>query len=266
MTDAVACRYYQQILHKGAGTIARIRWRLFIKDVGGNGMRPMHWTLAGVVLAAVFISLAGSSRRARADFPFLSRKPDGWYQSRAAEPVSTRQKYYKGKYWPPYSRPTGPELPWIHRFHGAHYWPYPYNHEDRFMVRELIRRQVANGWVVATTLYDYHFDPDTDRLSRSGRIRLRWILENAPTSRRVVFVQAGERKAASQSRLESVKKEMVRMVGSDEIPPVMLRVTSPLARPAKEVRAIRDAELQSQPEPRITDPINSGSSGEGTEL
>ncbi|NOX53561.1 MAG: hypothetical protein GXP27_03825 [Planctomycetes bacterium] len=230
----------------------------------------MHWTLAGVVLAAVFISLAGSNRQARAGFPFFSRKPDCWYQSRAAEPVSTRQKYYKGKYWPPYSRPnsrpTGPELPWIHRFHGAHYWPYPYNYEDRFIVRELVRRQVANGWVVATTLYDYHFDPDTNELSRSGRIRLRWILENAPPSRRMVFVQATDPKIASQTRLESVKKEMVRLVGADDVPPVMLRVTSPLARPAEEVRAIRDAELQSQPEPRITDPINSGSGGEETEL
>jgi len=216
-----------------------------------------------VVLAAVFLSLAGPSRAAKAGLPFFSKKPPGYYESRASEPVSTRQRYYKGKFWPPYPRPQGPCLPWIHVFHGAHYWPYPYNYQDRYAVREILRRQTDNGWVLATTLYDYYFDPDTQELTKSGRLRLKWILENAPARHRIVFVQAADKQEASQIRLASVKTHIAQLVGNDSMPPVMLRVTSPLGRPAEEVRNIRDAALKNQPEPRITDPIHSGESTEG---
>jgi len=197
--------------------------------------------------------------------PFLQKRPDSWYESRAGEPVGARQHYYKGKYWPPYPRPTGEALPWIHRFHAALYWPYPYNLQDRSIVRQIAQQQVSNGWIVATTLYDYYFDPDTHQLTRAGRLHLRWILENASATHRVVFVQTAESDESSQTRLQSVKSNTVAMVGEGNAPPVMLRVTSPLGRPAEEIKQIRDAELMSQPKPRITDPIGSSSS-EGTEV
>ncbi len=216
-----------------------------------------------VILAAVFLSLAGPCHKARGGLPFgipfFSKKPPGYYESRASEPVSTRQRYYKGKYWPPYPRPQGPYLPWIHRFHAEHYWPYPYNYQDRFVVRDVLRKQIANGWVAATTLYDYYFDPDTQQLTRSGRLRLKWILQNAPESHRIIFVQAVDEKEANELRLASVKEQARALLGDATLPPVMLRVTSPLGRPAEEVRNIRDAELQSQPKPRITPPVQSSS-------
>jgi hypothetical protein len=133
--------------------------------------------------------------------------------------------------------------------------------QDRSIVHELAQRQADNGWIVATTLYDYHFSPDSHELTRAGRLQLRWILENAPLSHRMIFVQAADEAATSQLRLKNVIDTAGQIVGKENAPSVMLRVTSPLERPAEEVRIIRDAELKSQPKPRITNPVQSGGGG-----
>jgi len=221
---------------------------------------------AAVSLVFWMLPSAGVGHRALGGLPFFQKRPDSWFAARASDPVGARQKYYKGKYWPPYPRPTGEPLPWIHRFHAAHYWPYPYNIQDRTIVRDMTDRQVANGWMLASTLYEYHFVEGRNDLTRAGLLQLRWILENVPLEHRVIFVQSAYDNDARQARLNNVKTAAQRIVGEEaSIPPVMLRVTSPLARPAEEVRQIRDAELKSQPKPRITDPIGSSSGGSESE-
>ena len=186
-----------------------------------------------------------------------------WYEQRASDPVGARQRFAFGKHWPPYPRPTGlSQLP-SHTYHAAHYWPYPYQCDDRAIVREFSDRQINNGWVTATTLYEYHFDPNTNELSRSGVIQLRWILENAPESRRFVFVQSATNNDVSQQRLMNVQTEATNLVGKGNVPPVMLRVTSPLGRPALEVDRIRRLEIDTLPTPRISDPLGATSSAAG---
>jgi hypothetical protein len=179
-----------------------------------------------------------------------------WYAARANDPVGARQKYYKGKYWPPVPRPTGPaQLP-THQYHAAHYWPHPYQCQDRAYVRETSKRQTNNGWMAATTLYDYHFDAETHELNRAGEIRLRWVFENAPTDQRIAFVQNGRTTTISQSRMQSTREKASEMVGEANVPPIVLRVCSPLGRPAGEIEQIRNAEMESLPRPRISDPIS----------
>lgn len=187
-----------------------------------------------------------------------------YYSNRSGDPVGARQRLFHGKYWPPYPRPTGPpQLPG-HKYHAAHYWPYPYQCQDRHIVREISKRQINNGWVVATTLYDYHFDADSHELNRAGVMRLRWILKHAPESRRFAFVQAATSNDASQSRLTYVQNEATAMVGDGNIPPIMLRVTTPLGRPALEVDRIRRAEIDTQPSPRISNPLGAPAGGGGS--
>ena len=167
-------------------------------------------------------------------------------------PVGTRQKERAGQLWPPFSRPTGEEMQFSHKYHHAHYWPYPYNCEDRDFVRSLSAQQVANGWVSHTTLYDYHFDAETHQLNNSGNLKLRWILEHAPEERRMVSIQSGNSAVVSEGRMAAVRSESIRIVGESNIAEIALRVTDPLGRPAMEVDGIRRAELESMPSPRIT--------------
>lgn len=187
-----------------------------------------------------------------------------WYARRALDPVGSRRRYIKGKFWPPFPRPEGLSMLPSHRFHAAHYWPYPYICEDRQSVRDYISMQEETGWENATTLYDYHFDGDNQGVNRSGRIQLQWILRNAPEHRKIVYVQAASDVTASNYRVANVQSEISEMVGLENSPPVMLRVTSPLGRPAQEVDSIQLKARESQPVPRISAPFNSaGGSGSG---
>jgi hypothetical protein len=179
------------------------------------------------------------------------RYSDEWYAMAADRPVGSRQWHKKGKLWPPYPRPTGEQQEFSHRYHAAHYWPYPYFCQDRRVVREMAAHHAAKGWMNTTTLYDYHFDPVTHELDHSGRLQLRWILENAAPQHRVIWVQAGYSKAISDTRVGLVRAETIEMVGDSHIPPIMLRVVTPHGRPALEIDAIRQAEIASMPEPRV---------------
>ena len=188
------------------------------------------------------------------------RWSDEWYEWEAGQPVGARQKHKHGKQWPPFARPVGDEQEFSHRYHAAHYWPWPYNCADRSYIAEVTNRQVANGWIAETTLYDYHFDPETQQLNQSGLLHLRWIMENATDMHRVAWVQAGMSTDQSQVRLASVESEAIMMVGAENVPPIMLRVCSPFGRPASEILQIRSGEIESMPLPRLeyTSPNSSG--------
>jgi hypothetical protein len=179
----------------------------------------------------------------------------------------TRVTYHSGKQWPLAPRPCGPEEPCIHRYHTAHYWPDPYRWQDRSSVRGHIAAQTAAGWLTNTTLYDQHFDAETQELNDAGRVHLKWILLFAPPQRRTPWVQMADSADLSQIRLASVQAEAAAMTGNCA-PPIMLRVCQPYGASAQEVDLIRRAYLASIPTPRISyTPQNgssSGSSGSGS--
>ena len=192
------------------------------------------------------------------------RFSEDWYSLAADRPVGARQRLKKGKLWPPFPRPTGEQQPWSHRYHSAHYWPYPYILEDRGYINDIVHQQTDNGWMTMTTLYGYHFDPETQKLTDSGRLHLRWILENAPPANRLCWVQTGTDTQISQTRLSSVRNAAVTMVGEGNLPPIMLRVATPPGRSAQVEDAITKAYLQSTPKPRIEyQALPTGSGGGG---
>lgn len=192
---------------------------------------------------------------ASAGFPWVSNKTkqekEVEWAMRADDPIGTRRVYKYGKFWPPYHRPVGPEATMTHRFHAAHYWPHPYNLQDQAYVRELSRLHVESGWMTATTLYEYHFDPATHEINRSGRMKLHWILTHAPEQHCHVYVQAGGNVGTSNGRMDSARRVLASIAGPAAPPEVALRNADVLGRPANEIDRIRRAELESQPIPRI---------------
>jgi len=181
-----------------------------------------------------------------------------WYARRALDPVGSRQRYVKGKMWPPYPRPEGLSMIPAHRFHTAHYWPYPYVCQDRASVREFVSAQEDAGWVNQTTLYEYHFDKDTQLLNRSGTLHLKWILRAAPAKRRILYVQTADASQATDLRMTSVRGITEELVGLENLPPVIPRVTAPIGRSALEIDGIQRSDMSSQPVPRISPALSSG--------
>lgn len=215
------------------------------------------------VRAAIGFLLAGSLFFTRpllaGDKPFWHS--EGWYEERAGDPPGTRQHYKYGKMWPPFARPQGKHLTFWHKYHYAHYWPTPYNCQDRDYVHGVFQQQSNNGWEFATTLHDYHFDPETNRLNTAGEAHLRWILTQAPVQYRTTFVSRGGSEQVAQFRLAAVQ-QLAQETCGDVVPPIILKNDMFLGRPAIEIDTLRRLELQSIPQPRLF--IISGSQGSGS--
>jgi len=191
--------------------------------------------VAALAIASPAVSFAG--------WPFFAdggprRGTPEYYASRADEPVGERQKYHHGKMWPPFARPCGPEQTCVHKFHANHYWPHPYNIQDRDDVRLALQTQVNNGWCTATTLYDYHFDMTTQQLNTAGQQQLNWIFTQAPPQHRHIYISTSADPAMNDVRMQSVQKALAGYSGGDPSMPVTLRATHPLGRPATEVEQI----------------------------
>lgn len=183
---------------------------------------------------------------------------EAWWAQHSQDPVGARQVEYKGKLWPPYPRPVGPKQAFCHIYHAEHYWPWPYQCIDRHVVLDMSRIQESNGWLTEATLYDYHFNPETNELTGPGKLHLKWILNYVPANYRTVWLQNVEDQGIAQQRLNNVRLVASRYVGEANLPPIAYRISEPPARPAIEIDVIRRAELGSMPLPRIPFPSSAG--------
>jgi len=175
-----------------------------------------------------------------------------WFSSQRQYPAGSRQVYKHGKLWPPYPRACGPKEPYMHVYHRVHYWPYPYVCEDRSIVRQVAQQQADNGWMNYTTLYDYHFDGETQELNQAGRLKLEWIAFYSPARYRTVYVAKALDPRDSDIRLANATATVTAMCGDEEpAPPICLRRAQSIGTPAEEVYLIRGAYLLSTPEPRL---------------
>ena len=218
----------------------RIRWQMYVRS------------LVVAVAISSGVALAGGP------LPFSEE----WYQQRADDPPGARQVYKHGKYWPPYPRPTGRKQTASHAYHTAHYWPFPYNCQDRADVQNLLDAQANSGWVNATTLHDYHFDVDTQKLTDAGQNHLLWVMNAVPAQYRTVYVSQGISAEMAQLRVANAE-QFLRDTGLPGIPPVIARYDNFNGRPANEVDRLRSLELNSIPRPRLFVIGRSGSSGGG---
>ncbi|HUG19847.1 MAG TPA: hypothetical protein VMM56_12765 [Planctomycetaceae bacterium] len=186
------------------------------------------------------------------------------YEIRSSLPIGSRQKLWKGKVWPPRPRPTGPKPHLVHRFHATHYWPTPFIEQDRMLVDSVIEQHISNGWREASTLYDYHFDPETNELTHAGQMQIQWLLEMTPANRRTFFVQTSAEVGANELRVTQVQQIASRLSGNGQIPAVELRNSTFHGRPAAEVDYINKAYLDSQPIPRVPNTVGGGTTYGGS--
>ena len=197
------------------------------------------------ICSALLLTAALAPVTAQAEWPFTAEGPrrgtEEWYEMHAGNPVGQRQKHVFGKLWPVQSRPVGPRSPMVHRFHHNLYWPHPYREMDAAAVQQFADIQVINGWQDATTLYEYHFEPDTHELNKAGREHLYWIMSSVPLEFRTAYVQASPTDPSVDTvRIAQVQSYASRFVGVDQVPQILLRVARPHFTPAEDVNAIFD--------------------------
>jgi hypothetical protein len=136
-------------------------------------------------------------------------------------------------------------------FHRNNAWPEPFVTADRAAVRAPFCLMVDNGWKMQNTVGTYLYDPSTQRLNQAGEHLVKWIVQQAPRHRRVVFVLKGDTPEATAARIESVQLAVAKYACGGEMPPVVPTMTEPTGWPAQYVDQMTQQYQATIPAPRL---------------
>jgi hypothetical protein len=90
-------------------------------------------------------------------------------------------------------------------YHENAMWPGQYVQPSRRAICRSFDLMIANGWRRNNLLTKYDFATEGEGLSEAGKLRVSWILTQAPPNRRTIFVQRGADEAATAARIEAVQ-------------------------------------------------------------
>ncbi|MFM7055623.1 MAG: hypothetical protein ACKO2P_01740 [Planctomycetota bacterium] len=186
---------------------------------------------------------------------------DEWWAEQGELPPGVRRKWHKGKIWPAKQRSDAPPQQFSHTYYSQHYWPLPYTCQDREAVWRVMDVQTGLGWQEETTLYNRHFDSQTNALTRAGELHLEYILRDVPQERRAVWVQSTFSAEADQTRMESVQAAIAQRVPDFGGIPLAVRECREVGRPAAEVEMISSLYRSSMPAPRLSRGMVGGGGG-----
>lgn len=136
-------------------------------------------------------------------------------------------------------------------FHRNNCWPEPFIHADRKVTRTHFAMMTHNGWRQQNTLSDDLFHHETQQLTHAGILRIRWIVTQSPTQRRVVYVLQGPSQNATEKRIDAVQQTIARVLPMGKLPPVVLTSKVPLSGDGYYFDQIDRRVRSSIPNPRL---------------
>jgi len=130
-------------------------------------------------------------------------------------------------------------------------WPDQYTCADRQAVAAPFAVMVANGWERQNTLADQYFEPATGQLSEAGRLRVQWILIEAPECRRAIYVHRTLNPQEMAGRMKAVEEYAVQILPPGTTPAVFQTDVSPYGWSADWVDSIGRKYEATAPNPRL---------------
>jgi len=143
-------------------------------------------------------------------------------------------------------------------------WPEPFQSRDREVTRGYFAAMQRKGWQLETTVTDYHFDLETQKLTNAGRMKVRWILTQAPPQRRTVYVLLGKDKEQTATRIDSVQQAVASIMPEGPLPAVVQTNTIPRGSSAAYIHDINSRSETSRPDPVLPAGTSSASTSTGT--
>ena len=134
-------------------------------------------------------------------------------------------------------------------------WPAPFVCPDRQAARAPFCIEVENGWRRQNMLGDFYFEPTTGQLTEAGKLKIRWIVFEAPEQHREIFVHIAQTIEETQARLAACTAEAASLAPQGQVPPVMQTSISDSGYPADRVDLIERKYQSSMP---IPTPASSG--------
>ena len=130
-------------------------------------------------------------------------------------------------------------------------WPAPFACPDRQTVRAPFTIMVSNGWRKQNMLGDFHFEPATGQLTEAGKLKICWIMYEAPEQHRAIYVHIGKTTEETEARLAAVNAQAASLAPQSEMPPILSTTISDVGAPAERVDIIKRMDQSSRPVPRI---------------
>jgi hypothetical protein len=137
-------------------------------------------------------------------------------------------------------------------------WPEPFIYDDWQVARTPIAMMKGKGWQLQNTIADDHFDRETQRLTRSGEIKLYAILNDSPADQRTIFVLRGHNPEATAVRMGSVHATLAQMLPDQPRPAIVQTSDWPRGWSADQVDDINVKVQQARPAPVLPAATSTG--------
>lgn len=139
-------------------------------------------------------------------------------------------------------------------------WPDCFVPQDRFAATAPLELMVKTGWIGQNLISEQHFHEETGNLTQAGKLKIEWILTEAPSTHRTIYVRQAPKPEETQRRREAVQgwaNEIVGPEGRIEIEVVRM---SPPGWPAEMVDSLERKYMETLPAPRLPKLENGGGS------
>ena len=144
-------------------------------------------------------------------------------------------------------------------------WPKPFVCPDREAVRAPFAVMVCNGWQRQNTLGDNYFEDGTGQLTEAGQLKVRWIVTEAPSQHREIYVYRAPTAQETAARVNAVQQFAARFTAPGQVVPVLETDIAPQGWPAERVDAIGRKFQSTTPAPRLPSANQGSGSGSGAE-
>lgn len=135
-------------------------------------------------------------------------------------------------------------------YRRASEWPYPFVCADRVAQQAPLAIMVDNGWRRENTLGGMMFTED-GALTSAGMHKVKWIVTQAPVSRRSVWVLRGETAEATAARIDAVQTRIGMIIPGQPLPEVMVTDQPPPGMSGDYLDAIDRSMRSTVPPPRL---------------
>lgn len=139
-------------------------------------------------------------------------------------------------------------------------WPAQFVEQDRANAAAPFDIMIRNGWRRQNLLGSHHFNEDCTQLTQAGKLRVQWILTQAPAEHRQLFVERSLNAEMTENRVATVNDFATTVVRDGYALPAQETHIVSDGRPAVTVDFVNTQFRENMPTPTLPDASPSGTS------
>ncbi len=130
-------------------------------------------------------------------------------------------------------------------------WPDPFLVPDRQLQRQPFAIMANAGWERQNLLSDFHFTPDGTQLTEAGKLRVQWIMTEAPEDHRQVYIHRAATPRETSARTLAAQQFVAASSYDGQLPAVVATTRSDDGWPADRVDAVFRKSAATVPDPKL---------------